>query len=118
MSTHVKLSRNSNQALGIGQFAIDFLSGELGPGPSGAVLERTRLFHTDSVLCGVSALALGTNAPTLLRKEALDYPDAGGAQVFGSVAKVKAEKAILANSSAVREWDSNGTNFGYNPALG
>ena len=24
----------------------------------------------------------------------------------------------MANSSAVREWDSNGTNFGYNPALG
>ena len=28
------------------------------------------------------------------------------------------EKAVLANSSAVREWDSNGTNFGYNPARG
>ena len=26
------------------------------------------------------------------------------------------EKAVLANSSAVREWDANGTNFGYNPA--
>ena len=25
------------------------------------------------------------------------------------------EKAVLACSSAVREWDSNGTNFGYNP---
>jgi 2-methylcitrate dehydratase len=29
-----------------------------------------------------------------------------------------AEKAVVANSSAVREWDSNGTNFGYNPARG
>ncbi len=28
---------------------------------------------------------------------------------------VSAEKAIVANSSAVREWDSNGTVFGYNP---
>lgn len=27
---------------------------------------------------------------------------------------VPAEKAILANASAVREWDSNGTVFGYN----
>src|SRR3569832_211136 len=90
----------------------------LGGGPSSAVLERTRLFHTDSVLCGLSALALQTNAPTILRREALEYPAAGGATVFGSSAKVKAEKAILANSSAAREWDSNGTNFGYNPALG
>lgn len=118
MSTTVTLAPNSNQALGIGQFAIDFLAGKLGPGPSEAVLERTRLFHTDAVLCGLSALALGTNAPTLLRSEALEYEDSKGATVFGSTAKVKAEKAILANSSAVREWDSNGTNFGYNPALG
>ena len=32
--------------------------------------------------------------------------------------QVQPEKAILANGSAVREWDSNGTNFGYNPQLG
>jgi 2-methylcitrate dehydratase len=118
MSTTVTLSRDTNQALGIGQFAIDFLAGTLGPGPSESVLTRTLWFHTDAVLCGVSALALRTNAPTILRTEAFDYPDANGATVFGSTAKVKAEKAIAANSSAVREWDSNGTNFGYNPELG
>ena len=28
------------------------------------------------------------------------------------------EKAIVANCAAVREWDSNGTNFGFNPELG
>ena len=61
-STSVTLARNSNQALGLGQFAIDFLSGKLGTGPSPAVLEKTRLFHTDAVLCGLSALALRTNA--------------------------------------------------------
>ncbi|HWA83606.1 MAG TPA: MmgE/PrpD family protein [Fimbriimonadaceae bacterium] len=114
MSTTVTLAPDSNQALGIGQFALDFLASG---NPSSAVLERTRLFHTDSVLCGLSALALGTNAPTLLRAEALEYADENGATVFGSNQKVKAEKAIVANSSAVREWDSNGTNFGYNPAL-
>jgi 2-methylcitrate dehydratase len=27
------------------------------------------------------------------------------------------EKAVLANASAVREWDSNGTVFGYNPSI-
>jgi 2-methylcitrate dehydratase len=81
-------------------------------------LDRVQLFHTDSVLCGVSALALGTNAPNLLRQEAFEYPDANGAGVFGSPVRVKPEKAVVANCAAVREWDSNGTNFGYNPALG
>jgi 2-methylcitrate dehydratase len=118
VGTSVTLSRDSNQALGLGQFAIDFLAGSLGPGPGQAVLDRTRLFHTDAVLCGISALALRANAPVLLRKEALDYPDPNGATVFGSQTRVKAEKAALANGSAVREWDSNGTNFGYNPTLG
>jgi len=114
----VRLAPDTNQALGIGQFAVDFMSSKLGPGPSDKVLERTRQFHTDSVLCGLSALALQTNAPVVLRDEALEYPDANGACVFGSSQKVKAEKAIAANSSAVREWDSNGTNFGYRPELG
>ncbi|MFO0043936.1 MAG: hypothetical protein ACK53G_00655, partial [Armatimonadota bacterium] len=63
----VVLGRNTNQALGIGQFAIDFLAGTLGPGPSQSVLDRTKAFHTDSLLCGASALALATNAPTILR---------------------------------------------------
>lgn len=115
MPTTVTLARDTNQALGIGQFAIDFLAnGE----PSEKVLERVRLFHTDAVLCGLSALALGTNAPTILRREALEYADADGATVFGSSTRVKAEKAVVANSSAVREWDSNGTNFGYRPEFG
>ena len=92
-STSVVLSRDSNQALGIGQFAIDFMAGRLGSGPSQSVLERTSLFHTDALLCGISALALGTNAPTLLRQEALEYPDASGAKVFGAAEKVKVEKA-------------------------
>ena len=117
----VLLPADSNQALGIAQYAIDFLKGSLGPGPSKAVLDRTELFHTDSVFCGISALALRTNAPRVLRAEALTYPAASGetgACVFGSAERVKSEKAIVANSSAVREWDSNGTNFGFNPARG
>lgn len=117
-SNSVSLDRNTNQALGIGQFAVDFMNGSLGTGPSEAVLNRTRDFHTDAVLCGLSALALKTNAPAILRAEALTYPDAAGATVFNSHDRVKPEKAIVANSAAVREWDSNGTNFGYNPSLG
>ncbi len=118
MSTSITLARDTNQARGIGEFAIDFLSGKLGPGPSQAILDRVSLFHTDSVVCGASALALCTNAPVILRHEALEYRDDTGALVFGSTVPVKAEKAIVANCAAVREWDSNGTNFGYNPALG
>lgn len=118
MENAVTLARNTNQALGLGQFAVDFLAGKLGAGPSPAVLERTRLFHTDSVLCGASAIALGTNAPRILREEAMDYPDFYGATPFGSAVRVKTEKAIAANCAAVREWDSNGTNFGYRPELG
>ncbi|GAB4520185.1 MAG: hypothetical protein Tsb0013_23830 [Phycisphaerales bacterium] len=116
----VHLPADSNQALGIAQYAIDFCSGKLGT-PDAAVLDRTELFHTDSVFCGISALALGTNAPTVLRDEALEYPASAGekgACVFGSTARVKPEKAIVANSSAVREWDSNGTNFGFNKERG
>ncbi len=116
-TTQVILHRNTNQALGIGQFALDFMSGKLGA-PDASVLERTTMFHTDAVLCGLSAIALRTNAPIILRQEAADYPNAQGAPVFGSTQKVAVEKAIVANSNAVREWDSNGTNFGFNPTLG
>ena len=49
-TTQVILPRNSNQALGIGQYAIDFMSGKIGA-PDASVLERTTMFHTDSVLC-------------------------------------------------------------------
>ncbi|MEM1330204.1 MAG: MmgE/PrpD family protein [Planctomycetota bacterium] len=124
----VSLAPDSNQALGIAQFAIDFM--ERGA-PAQDVLDRTDLFHTDAVVCGLSALALRTNAPTVLRDEALQYavpagdngPGLGrskhhGATVFGSSVRVKSEKAIVANCAAVREWDSNGTNFGFRPELG
>jgi len=119
-TTTVTLPRSSNQALGIGQFAVDFIAGTLPGGgrPDASVLERTELFHTDSVICGLSAIALNTNAPCLLRQEALEYQTTGGVPFFGSKVKVAPEKAIVANSAAVREWDSNGTNFGFNPALG
>lgn len=36
-------------------------------------------------------------------------------KVIGSKLWCFSEKAILANVAAVREWDSNGTVFGYNP---
>ncbi len=131
---YVELPADTNQALGIARFAVGFMSDDpaLAGEPSPAVLERTELFHTDACLCGLSALALGTNAPHILRNDALRYQVSAsarptaftgkatrlGAPAFGSSVNVMAEKAITANSSAVREWDSNGTNFGFNPNRG
>jgi 2-methylcitrate dehydratase len=136
--THTHLPADSNQALGLARYAIGFLSDDpaLRGEPDASVLERTNLFHTDAVICGASALALETNAPTVLRSEALQYPTpvsgtgtlAGvpwakgavrsGVPPFGSAVDCQVEKSIVANCAAVREWDSNGTNFGYNPELG
>ncbi len=128
MTTAITLPRDTNQALGLANFAIGFMSddparrGE----PDAAVIDRLNLFHTDATLCGLSAIAAGTNAPNVLRREALQYavppgdhgPGLGrskhhGATLFGCPTRVKAEKAIVANCAAVREWDANGTNFGY-----
>ncbi|HEY3395035.1 MAG TPA: MmgE/PrpD family protein [Lacipirellulaceae bacterium] len=114
------LSRDTNQARGIAQYALDMVSGRHA-GPSDSVLKKVEQFHLDSLACGVSALACGTNAPTVLRREALEYrtsDPADGVPMFGSAVRVAPEKAVLACSSAVREWDANGTNFGYNPARG
>eukprot|EP00397_Hematodinium_sp_SG-2012_P025943 GEMP01027143.1.p1 GENE.GEMP01027143.1~~GEMP01027143.1.p1 ORF type:complete len:552 (+),score=157.20 GEMP01027143.1:102-1757(+) len=113
----ITLPKDSNQALGLGQYAIDFLGNKYGDNIDDSVWERVEMFHTDSVMCGVSALALKTNAPLVLRREALRYPDPQGACVFGSKVRVAPEKAVVANSAAVREWDSNGTVFGYNPKI-
>lgn len=125
-TTHTTIPADTNQALGLAEYAIAFMSDG---SPSAAVLDRTNLFFTDACLCGLSAIALGTNAPVLLRDEARQYAATApvawakgcvrpGVPTFGSREDVQVEKAIAANAAAVREWDSNGTNFGYNPALG
>mgnify|MGYP002622579036 CR=1 FL=1 len=119
-SAYTTLPANSNQALGIGQYAVDFMSGKLGQ-PNDDVFDRIEQFHLDSIACAVSAIALGTNAPNVLLAEARDYPRGagdGGVPLLGTTDYVSPEKAVLANSSAAREWDSNGTNFGYNPERG
>jgi 2-methylcitrate dehydratase len=114
------LARDQNQARGLAEYGLRFLHGELGR-PDEQVLARLERFHLDSIVCGVSALAAGANAPSVLRREALEYrlpANATGACCLGSQVPVMPEKAALANSSAVREWDANGTNFGYNPQRG
>lgn len=120
MSETLVLPRGENQARGLAQYALDFLAGKWGE-PSEAVLRQVERFHVDSAACAVSALACRTNAPRVLRREALESPApdwAPGATLWGSDRRVSPEKAVLANCAAVREWDSNGTNFGYDPGRG
>src|SRR5262245_43054129 len=117
MNRYVKIPCRENQAAAIGQYAIDFLAGRLGE-PAAAVLDKVEQFHLDSVGCGVAALAIGANAPRLLRDEALEYADANGVGCLGGGPLVAPGKAVAANCSAVRELDANGTNFGYNPRTG
>ena len=113
------LPADTNQARGLAEYARGFLHR---PQPVGeatlALLER---FHVDSVGCGVSALAQGANAPTVLRREALRSPPSTGSRgaiCLGSRRPVAIEKGVAADASAVREWDSNGTNFGHDAAKG
>jgi 2-methylcitrate dehydratase len=122
-SSFVTLPRNSNQARGLGEYAIEFMKMD-NKRISDEVYDRVQLFHTDSVVCGVSAIALKTNAPNILRDEAInDYSvnppsekkGPAASKCFGSKLWVHSEKAIVANCSAVREWDSNGTVFGFDP---
>ena len=117
--TTCMLPADTNQALGLAHYCQDFLGNPqpIDPGTL-ALLER---FHLDSVGCGVSAIHQRANAPTVLRDEALaTLPAAGsrGGLCFGSARACAIEKAVLANASAVREWDSNGTNFGYDATKG
>ena len=106
------LPRTENQARGLAQYAIDFLNGRFAP-PGERALRMVERFHLDSIACGVSAIACGANAPRALREEACEYASESGVPCFGSRRPVMPEKAVLANCSAVREWDANGTNFGY-----
>jgi 2-methylcitrate dehydratase len=117
---YLNLPPDTNQVRGLAQYAIDFLGGRFAA-PGEMALCAIERFHLDSVACAVSALACGANAPRVLREEALTYQvGAGrpGATCFGSQALVRPEKAVVANCAAVREWDANGTNFGYNAARG
>ncbi len=119
-NSYVTLPRTENQVRGLAQYARDFLTDPTFE-PGDRVYRMVERFHVDSIACGVSALACGTNAPRVLRAEALDYAVTDpnrGVPLFGSRVRVAPEKAVVANSSAVREWDSNGTNFGYNPSRG
>jgi 2-methylcitrate dehydratase len=117
MPSEVFLRRDENQARGLAGYAHDFLAGKFDP-PGERALRMVERFHLDSMACGVSAIACGTNAPNVLRREAWEYPDPIGVSCFASQVRVMPEKAVLANCSAVREWDANGTNFGYEPSRG
>lgn len=120
MSSHAfnVLPRHENQARLLGEYSRDMVRG-VHPGPSDTVISRVEAFFRDSMACAISALAAGANAPAVLAREAASYADAareGNVPLFGRPGLlVPPEKAVLAGCSAVREWDANGTNFGYNP---
>lgn len=110
--TSLLLDRHGNQARGLAQYSIEFLAKAQ---PSATVLERLKLFHLDAMLCAASALASGANGCSVLRKEAMGNRLDGGAKCLGSEKPIRPEKAVMANCSAVREWDMNGSMFGYHP---
>ena len=68
--TLVTLHRNTNQCLGLADYAKDVMQMD-SRRIDEDVYDRVRLFHTDSVICGISAISMKTNAPTILRKEAI-----------------------------------------------
>ena len=127
--SYTTLYKNANQAQGLAEYAINFMNQENSKIDE-SVYQRVRLFHTDSIICGISALAMKTNAPNILRREAIDKYSVSShlkekvntqhiykSKCLGSKVWCHAEKAIMANCSAVREWDANGTVFGYNPSI-
>jgi 2-methylcitrate dehydratase len=117
--TKCLLPASSNQARGLGEYCRDFLFN-----PKNISLETLGLlerFHLDSVGCAISAIHHRANACTVLRDEALRTKPAGtskGGICFGASNPVETAKSVAANVSAVREWDSNGTNFGYDKNSG
>ena len=105
MSKTIRLARDTNQALKLAEYAAMFMKKG---NPSQDVIERTKLFHTDSVLLGLSALALKTNSPTVLKNEALTLEKRSVnktkkqkwySRCFGSSSLVPVEKAVLAQQS-------------------
>ena len=85
----VQLKPNCNQALEIGQFAVEFMRSAR-PGPM--VEERTKLFHTDSVLCGISAVALGTLLWVSLLGQGLQQRDPEGPASLSCIVTCRSEE--------------------------
>ena len=113
------LPANSNQAVGLGEYCRDFLFAPQCVSPE--TLALTERFHIDSVGCGVSALHHHANACTVLRRESLQTrPTTAqkGGICLGAHVAVDTVRSVGANVAAVREWDSNGTNFGYDKNTG
>ena len=54
--SYTTLPSDSNQAQGLAEYAIKFMNQDNSTIDE-AVYDKTRLFHTDSVLCGISAIA-------------------------------------------------------------
>ncbi len=111
-STGVFLGRNTNQARGLAQYAIDFMAGA--GKPDKAVRERTVDFFVDATICGISAVGCRRNAPQVLRRAAQRRRVTNGGRggtLYGLPRMFEPAWAIAAAVSADREWDANGTSF-------
>ncbi len=117
------LKKDSNQAYELAKYAVDFIKNGK---PSHQVYDRVKLAHTDAVLCGYSAIALKSSAPSIFKNEAMagvrkgksiSRPKMGSAKVFGTLEAGNAEKAIVACASAVREFSAHPATFGFNKSL-
>lgn len=53
----VTLGKDSNQALGLGQYAIDFLNGKYGDKVDDSVYKRVEMFHTVSCLAVIRIIS-------------------------------------------------------------
>ena len=114
----VTLSKESNQALDLGKFAIEFLREGLG-NIDIDVVSKAKLLHADSVLCAVSALAQKTIPPSLLKAESMELSRVsrgrraipGYSFCFGSIKQGPTELAVAANCTAAREWNSSPINL-------
>ena len=113
------LPATSNQAVGLGEYCRDFLFHPQSVSPE--TLNLIERFHLDSVGCGISAIYHRANACTVLRREALQtrpIAQQSGGICFGEKTPVDTARGVAANVAAVREWDSNGTNFGFDKNTG
>lgn len=113
---YTTLYANTNQAHGLAEYAIEFLETD-NKKIDESVYERVRLFHTDSVLCGISALAERTNAPNLLRKEAIKQYSINPSVEAGSGPDFKLYKSKVSNNLSSIPSIKDSFNF-FNSVLG
>ncbi|OMJ86863.1 hypothetical protein SteCoe_11494 [Stentor coeruleus] len=104
------LSSGTNQALGLGAYAIEFLAKG---NPSKEIIQRVKLWHTDLTVTSISYLRQNIN-PSLecFKNEALMYKNILGGFLYDNSEKISAEKAVMFNIKTILQAYDDG--LGYN----